>query len=42
MRLYQINKGKLSKIKEEPFKLEKDLLNKRRQEFKENVNSGNK
>lgn len=24
MRLYQINKGKLSKIKEEPFKLEKD------------------
>lgn len=25
MRLYQINKGKLSKIKEEPFKLEKDL-----------------
>lgn len=25
MRLYQINKGKLSKIKEEPFKLERDL-----------------
>lgn len=25
MRLYQINKGKLSKIKEEPFRLEKDL-----------------
>lgn len=25
MRLYQINKGKLAKIKEEPFKLERDL-----------------
>lgn len=25
MRLYQVNKGKLSKIKEEPFRLEKDL-----------------
>ena len=25
MRLYQVNKGKLSKIKEEPFKLERDL-----------------
>lgn len=25
MRLYEINKGKLSKIKEEPFKLERDL-----------------
>ena len=25
MRLYQINKGKLTKIKEEPFKLERDL-----------------